>query len=412
MRVAKCCQVLLSVLLVALLLIYYSSLSSLPDNKSTNSTLADNENAFASDICHEDKYLTEKLKTCEVQSYPFKYNSVVEQQFPIAYVVLMHYWCNSTIQYMRLLHHLHRPQNIICFHIDQKSPKNWVDAIKTFAHSCYDNIIVAHESVEVTYAGPGSMLTAHLSCLKELHFNHTNHAWRYVIDLHGTELPLVTNRDIINALTKAQGVNFVPRGTHVNSMNKTSLGYKRVTYKAVVLHDKSVITNEYLGPVPYNMSIYKSSGSPNGAYSREFVDYVLTSPKAIALYKYLKDVSCAEEYYFSTLNNLAEAPGGWHAKKHLKVKPITVSTRLFKGKVNKVFFCGGGYFRHNICIVSFADIPWLNKLSIKRLQFFHNKYLVNYDSIIMDFMDMILKARNIEEQAYDMNYYNLLSLNY
>ena len=343
----------------------------------------------------------------ECSSWPlndtFHYNSPVEKQFPIAYVVLIHYQKPKSVmkQYLRLLKHLYRPQNLICLHIDRKAPKKWREAIEKFARTCYPkNILIPKKSAKVVYASP-STLNAHLVCLKELlQYNHT---WSYAIDLHGTELPLVTNRDIVEAFKKAKGVNFVPFGADVDMIDNSSFTYKQITHKAIVsIHDNRIrITNRTLSSTPYNLTLYKSADSPTSAFSRDFVKFMLSSPKAIALRKYLQDVMSAEEYFFSTLNNLPEAPGGWLKRKQMNLKLPIVSTRIFEQKNDDPMICRAKHYRHSICVVSTSDISWLEQRSEARSQFFHNKYISSYNNRIMDYFEKNLVFRNENEEIND-----------
>uniref|UniRef100_A0A1X7TAI8 Protein xylosyltransferase n=1 Tax=Amphimedon queenslandica TaxID=400682 RepID=A0A1X7TAI8_AMPQE len=328
----------------------------------------------------------------ECSSWPlndtFHYNSPVEKQFPIAYVVLIHHQKSKSAvrQYMRLLKHLYRPQNLICLHIDRKAPEKWRQAIEKFARTCYPkNILIPKKSAKVVYASP-STLNAHLVCLKELlQYNHT---WRYVIDLHGTELPLVTNRDIVEAFKKANGVNIVPFGTDIGMIDNSTFTYKQITHKAIV----SIVDNR--------IKITDRNG-PTSAFSRDFVKFIFSSPKAIALRKYLQDVMSAEEYFFSTLNNLPEAPGGWLKRKQLNFELPIVSTRIFQQNNDDPLICRAKHYRHSICVVSTSDINWLEQRSEARSQFFHNKYISSYNKGIMDYIERNLVFRNENEEIND-----------
>lgn len=324
------------------------------------------------------------------------YISQAEQQFPIAFVILIHYQRNSIQQYMRLLRFLYRPHNIYCLHIDQKAPKYWIQTVETFA-SCFDNILIAQDAVKVVYSSPAT-LTAHLSCLRELY--SSGHPWKYVIDLHGTELPLVTNRDIVNELQRLQPpINVVPAAFNYSRITR-AFTRREMTYKAKIVNNSIGLTKDKLSPPPYNLTLYKSADCANSGFSREFVYFILTSQKAIALYEYLQDVMVAEEFFFCTMNSLPEAPGGLATKIKSSYRLPKVSVRLFDHVIKyDPFLCRGEYFRHRICIVSSADLPRLKKISEARTQFFHNKYLVDYDHVVMDCMEELLLLRNKEESV-------------
>ena len=49
--------------------------------------------------------------------------------------------------------------------------------------------------------------------------------------------------------------------------------------------------------------------------SRDFVKFIVTNKKALALKERLKYVFAAEEFFFVTLNDLIDAPGNCHTIK-------------------------------------------------------------------------------------------------
>ena len=64
-------------------------------------------------------------------------------------------------------------------------------------------------------------------------------------------------------------------------------------------HDKYVSTQKQAGPIPYNLTMYKSM--VYFALTPEFVNYVLNDAVAIALSKFLNDAYIPEEHFYSTL---------------------------------------------------------------------------------------------------------------
>ncbi len=328
------------------------------------------------------------------------YDSVEEKQFPLGFVLVVSYKENSVQQYMRLLRFLYRPQNVYCLHVDKKAPKIWIKHITAFA-SCFPNIILSRDAVEVVYAS-GSILTAHLNCLKELMLSKL--PWKYAIDLHGTELPLVTNRDMVQALLPLKGVNSIVLGKNIHEIRATpdDINALKMTYKAVYVAGKGMrLTKEPLNPAPYNMTLYKSAESPNSAFSRNFVQFLLIDQRAIALASYLQDVLSAVEFYFNTLNNLDDAPGGRKDYERIKnslVRMPIVANRNWRS----TSYCHERYYVHNICILSVGDLQWLRQLSKKNGRpFFVNKYLVTYDHVVMDCMEEHLLKKNAQEYVRD-----------
>ena len=329
------------------------------------------------------------------------YTSKEEKQFPLAFVILIYYENHSIQQYIRLLRFLYRPHNIYCLHIDQKAPQYWIQAITQFT-SCFDNILLAQKAVEVVYSSP-SILTAHLACLEEL--THSDMNWQYSINLHGTELPLVTNKEMVQTLKRLQGLNVVTQGKDVSKFGNKTLTYRRITHKTVYIPGEGMmISNEVLGPIPYNLTIFKSADSPNGAFSRDFVHFMLTSPKAVALFEYLQNVHSSLEFFFSTVNNIPEAPGGHNVflRTHPHPKLPAITSRIWRQNDTNASLCNDHFYRHKICIVSSSDLPNLKNKSEQGSQFFHNKYLIDYDHVVMDCMEQILLQRIEIEWKIDL----------
>ncbi len=333
------------------------------------------------------------------------YNSYKEKQFPLAFVMVISYQENSIQQYTRLLRFIYRPQNVYCLHVDHKSPKIWVRYINNFA-SCFPNVIVSRDSVDVIYAS-GKILTAHLNCLKELLLIRL--PWKYAIDLHGTELPLVTNRNIVEALSQLNGVNAIVNGNNMSQVlqkDPHSITARKMTYRADFIQGKGMqLTTNALGPVPYNMTLYKSADSPNSAFSRAFVQFALIDKRAIALAIYLQDVLSAVEFFFNTLNNLEDAPGGTMESIKIIRKgipiPIIANRNWQSSKNGLLYHCH--FYIHRICILSVGDLHWLNQLPRKHSvgPFFMNKYLMIYDHVIMDCMEEYLLHQNYQEYFRD-----------
>ena len=329
------------------------------------------------------------------------YSSSKEKNYPLGFVILITHVEHSIQQYIRLLRFIYRPQNVYCIHIDKKSPNNWTKSVTTFA-SCFSNILIAKDAVEVTYAHV-SILTAHLNCWKELSYSPL--PWNYLIDLHGNELPLVTNREMVEALEPLNGINAITSGITINRLDNKSIIYRKFTRKAKIFPRIGMrLTDELLGPVPFNLTMYKSADSPNSAFSRKFVHFALTDNRAIALFNYLQNVLSAVEFFFNTLNNLPDAPGGKteynQRPKHKRPRIPQVMTRHWDTD-KQTHPCDDGKYRHRICLVSASDLHWLRDVSLKNTYFFMNKYMMDYDHIVMDCMEELLLKRNLNEYETD-----------
>lgn len=325
------------------------------------------------------------------------YTSKGEHNFPIAYEMLIYYKKTRVQQYIRLLKNLYRPHNYYCIHIDKKSSPKWTGLIQEFA-SCFPNIVVTKKQIRVEYAR-SSILYAHFECFKELMAMSSK--WKYVISLHGTELPLTTNREIVETLKKMNGSNVIAKGTNAKHLK----GEKRkwLTHQVVSTHNGRwvALTNTTLGPIPYNMTVYKSAASANSAFSRRFIQFILTSAKARAFSRFLNDVHSGVEFFFSTMNAQPEAPGGFHTISNETKLPLVAQRDWTHVILKHRYICKGRKVIHDICIVSSSDLPRLYEASSKKLWLFHNKYFIEYDHVVMDCMERALLQRNHHEYIQD-----------
>ena len=325
------------------------------------------------------------------------YISKNELKFPIAYEMLIHYKKSRIQQYIRLLKNIYRHHNYYCIHIDKKSPTRWTKLVRNVA-SCFPNVIVTKKQIKVEYAR-SSILYAHFECFRELMLK--SESWKYVISLHGTELPLVTNREIVAFLNKMNGTNVISKGVNAKDMKGESK--KWLTYKVKSTYQGRWVelTNDTLGQIPYNMSVYKSAASANSAFSRKFIKFILTNKKAISFSQFLNDVHSGVEFFFSTMNALPEAPGGFSTLSEDKILPLVAQRDWVHDIVQNPSICKGRKIVHDICIVSISDLSRLYIASQKKLWLFHNKYFMDYDHVVMDCIEKELILRNYHEYVQD-----------
>ena len=338
--------------------------------------------------------LTVRTKASNALANAF-YLSQKEKDFPLAFVMLFHYKPGIVQQYFRLLKFLYRPQNVFCIHIDAKAPTWWTSKIKQFA-SFFPNILLAENPVEVQYS-TASILEAHLRCFRELSQPGLN--WKYAINLHSTELPLVTNREIVETLEQAGGRNLITTGVRINNLSDHSIDKRRVQYKCEWNGKTCKITSNRKTPPPFTFELYKGADSANGALSRDFVRFILTDARAKTLKLFLQDVRSAVELFFNTLNQLDDAPGGVSAiPLNLTLPQVTV--RFWK--LNHLpGFCSAQKYVHGVCIADVGDLPKLKTGSEQRTWLFYNKYILEYDHIVMDCMEDLLIHRNHKEYNHD-----------
>lgn len=342
----------------------------------------------------DSEFLRSLSSNCSLTRQEFKdsfYISSIEESFPIAFDMLVYYKEGRVQQYIRLLKYLYRPQNVYCIHIDDKSPEWWKGMLTEVA-SCFPNMVIASNPVVIQYA-TATILYGHMRCLKDL----LNYKWKYVITLHATELPMVTNREIVKHLMTLKGNSFINKGWRADAANSQVKSW--ITYKVKSINNGKwvVLTDEMLDQVPHNITLYKSGSSANSALSRSLVEFIFTNHKAQDLLEWLKDVHSAVEFFFSTVNQMPESPG------HSEItNDEELAHRVWSHEIRKDRrLCKDMKIVHDICIVSSADLPRLTRLSGIKKYWFFNKYFIDYDHVVMDCMEKMLIQRNLQEYNHD-----------
>ena len=90
-------------------------------------------------------------------------------------------------------------------------------------------------------------MDAQLNCMQDL-MRFKPSRWRYAINLCGRELPLKTNREIVQSLIKLNGSSAMNSGEV--PPNLARLNFRSVSYNVRRIRKK-------LGPVPYGLQFYK-----------------------------------------------------------------------------------------------------------------------------------------------------------
>jgi len=122
-----------------------------------------------------------------------------EKLFPIAYAIVVY---KEICQVEKLLRAIYRPQNVYCFHVDNKSKTEFRQSLTAIV-DCFPNVFISKISVDVRW-GKYSLLETQLICMKELMFYKK---WKYFINLAGQEFPLKTNYEIVQILKAYNGTN-------------------------------------------------------------------------------------------------------------------------------------------------------------------------------------------------------------
>ena len=217
------------------------------------------------------------------------YTTKDEVMFPLAFAFIVH---NNPFQVFRLMKAIYRTHNIYCIHYDRRSSYDMKLLFNNLA-MCFNNIIIASNITEVHW-GHHSLMDAQMHCFRDLLRHHRHeYPWRYVITLCGKELPLRTNREIVQLLKPLKGTSAI------RTLPAPLSEYKQFNMTWNKTERYYVPTQMRAEPIPYNLTIYKSM--IYFALTPEFVNYVLNDEVAIALLKFLKDAYIPEEHFYSTL---------------------------------------------------------------------------------------------------------------
>ncbi|KAL8596037.1 hypothetical protein ACOMHN_021077 [Nucella lapillus] len=293
----------------------------------------------------------------------------VEEQFPIAYSVLVF---KQASQVVDLLRAIYRPQNWYCVHVDKKSKPAFRQAMEAVCR-CFPNVFLASRAVDVRW-GLYSVLEPELVCMEDL---WRNSSWKYFINLTGQEFPLRTNYELVRILSAYKGTNDV----EAMLPSKAYIDYR---------------WKKYL-PAPHNLTLLK--GSVHVAASRGFVDYILHSPIARDFREWCKPTRHPDEHFFNSLNNNPHlrVPGGSQGTKEVpnpnarRVKLVSASYLRFVVWRNNP--CPGEKFVRGVCIFNVLSLPKL----ANSLYFFANKFYADYSRVALRCLAEELHNRTTEQ---------------
>ena len=339
-----------------------------------------------------------KHKDCDYIRQEFENNfyvSEVEKDFPIAYILVVY---TNAGQVIRLLKSIYRPHNLYCIHPDARQGEVFASFFRAIA-KCLDNVFIVSKPVRVYY-GHISITDSQLHCMRDL-MTYPATRWKYVINLSGREVPLKTNREIVESLKKLKGY------TGLNIGNLTPYFWRaRFRFKfRLGKNGRMWQTHQRQSRPPPGIKLYKSLTFL--AASRAFVDFLLNNALSVKFLRFLGTVYAPEEHFYSSLYALPQAKGARPPKGVVKysdmpiVNEVMWTTGWKRKRLN--FYCPGRRIMHGICILTASDLGWIEKMGIHSTQpvFFFNKYFLEWDPIPMDCMEEQLVTTNIDEYWHD-----------
>lgn len=378
------------------------------DNEEVDTVSAQIEN-WTNQVSDE-SFLSEYLSSCAAIQTEFTnfYVSEMEKNFPIAFLMNVHV---DPQQIARFLKSIYRSTNVYCLHVDLKSPPTMLRSMQKLA-DCLPNVILAKKRYNVQYSTI-DQVDALRSCYKEL--LKVDVQWKYAVNLCGRELPLKTNREIVQMLMDMEGVNVANPGVSLKDPRVLYFIRRRVLHqmkRVPIVH----MTTAPLGPLPGGITAYKNNTFI--AATRDFVKYLFEDDLANDFYLFLRDVQSPDEEYFSTLNHLPEAPGSLHqleAKGLTNKLPQVSASFWFSGLKNSIAripivgklllphpICKQSHQVHGMCVAGIRDLSTIKHVLMDagNVMFF-NKFMQSFDPVVMDCAEQNLIERNRQEFLAD-----------
>ncbi|TKS73468.1 Beta-1,3-galactosyl-O-glycosyl-glycoprotein beta-1,6-N-acetylglucosaminyltransferase 3 [Collichthys lucidus] len=336
-------------------------------------------------ILSEDFYLN-VTKDCpafiEEKGYITVPLSEEEKDFPIAYSMVIH---EKIEMFERLLRAIYAPQNIYCVHVDRKSSEEFRTAVGAII-SCFPNVFIASRLESVVYAS-WSRVQADLNCMEDLLSSHIQ--WRYLLNTCGTDFPIKTNREMVQALTALQGRNSME--TEVTREHKK----RRWQYHYNVT-DWITWTDVKKSPPPISVPMFQ--GNAYVVISRAFVKHVMEDSEVQKFLEWEKDTYSPDEHLWATLQRIPSVPGSVPAHNKYDESDMNAIARVVKwggldGDVrNGAAYdpCAGAY-RRGVCVYGAGDLQWL----LRQRQLFANKFDPEVDDVAIRCLESVLRFRSI-----------------
>ena len=312
------------------------------------------------------------------------YVSEVERMFPIAFTLVVHKNAQQTVRFLKAIY---RPHNLYCIHPDPNSGEDFREVFKLLSQ-CLGNVFLPAHIHNVTYDTQSTIFEAQLSCLRELEKRPSK--WYYVINLCSRELPLKTNRFIVESLRALNGTSIV----RPHPVDKHTL---------LERFPKMNITSSEQGP---NFKFYKSLAY--NALSYALVQFILRNSTIQELLQWMSEnVRIPEEHFYATVYMMPETPGGFYSLKSSYRRndlPLVLKV-IWKHVRSSPYYkpdeqCASKYHLHEICILTSADLPQIKRVMEWNVWFF-NKYFMEDDHVVMDCVEEVLVRNNKQEFTRD-----------
>ncbi|VDK87524.1 unnamed protein product [Litomosoides sigmodontis] len=288
--------------------------------------------------------------------YPTTPLSNVEKNFPIAFVRIV--YKDFHLQEL-LLNLMYAPQNFYCYALDAKSTTLFHAQMRNLSR-CFSNVLLAPREYTVDSAGHNTS-RSFLECLRVI---RKLPGWKYAILLQNNDIPLKSNREMVQILNA------------LNGSNDINVGYPnadRVPSGAPWTFRTLSLFNDHRQNDDRKLRIAK--GSTSASLSYDFVKFVVDELNLTILLDKFDNLSYGvDEMLFPSLNSEDSlgAPGGF-TRQCISVYNNMITRYVVWKKSAKQ--CRSGHYRHDICIFGIADLPTMNASGA----LFANKMLPEYD---------------------------------
>ncbi|TDH09561.1 hypothetical protein EPR50_G00088790 [Perca flavescens] len=305
-----------------------------------------------------------------------------EKDFPIAYSMVIH---EKIEMFERLLRAVYTPQNIYCVHVDQNSSKEYQKAVEAIV-SCFSNVFVASKLESVVYAS-WSRVQADLNCMKDLLNSHVQ--WRYLLNTCGTDFPIKTNGEMVQALKALNGRNSM-ESEATNDYKKSRWQYHFNVTNTVIR------TDVRKSPPPISSPMF--TGNAYIVVTRAFVEHVMQDREVQQLLEWERDTYSPDEHLWATLQRMPSVPGSMPANIKYDVSDMQALARVVKWsylagdmKDGAPYYPCTGTYRRAVCVYGVGDVPWL----LRQQQLFANKFDPEVDDVAIRCMESVLRFKAV-----------------
>ncbi|XP_049578172.1 beta-1,3-galactosyl-O-glycosyl-glycoprotein beta-1,6-N-acetylglucosaminyltransferase 3 [Syngnathus scovelli] len=300
-----------------------------------------------------------------------------EKDFPIAYSMVIH---GQIEMFERLLRAIYMPQNIYCVHVDRKSTADFHKAVEAIV-SCFENVFIAKKLENVVYAS-WSRVQADLNCMEDLLGSRVR--WRYLLNTCGTDFPIKTNREMVQALKILNGRNSMEtEATNDYKMQRWQYHFN--------ITDSIIGTNVKKSPPPIQSPMF--TGNAYFVVSRAFVEHVMQDLEVHALMQWEKDTYSPDEHLWATLQRMPSVPGSLPANVKYDTSDMHAIARIVKwsylsGDVRKgaPYEPCRGENRRAVCVYGAGDLAWI----LRQHHLLANKFDPMVDDIAIRCLESIL----------------------